>query len=320
MDPTIEYRKALQMVRTGKTTDFVNLIVGGTKKTTLPRVILQFMPFFVELLSEKPNVGGTHYFVPFLYGKFNSLVEFMFNPDLCLSEEHYSTWRFFFRVNNVSDANMASIPQLLRIPVQYIIIVPKRGNWYNSKKYGLDHLFATSNYFRALFANSTVNNFRIDLDENDDPLVLILNKAWYPLSVEYTISEVKEVMAKFGVTLDTCLMCNSIDYCKCRGIYRNCFCGFPISEKCGVNPEGKKCEHCETIHYSHNYSPNCSEHQCEAENCVNCKVLIECGLCKYHCSRGISNGKYSPCKKHHCQRVSRNGSKCLENTPCPMHD
>lgn len=287
---------------------------------TLPRNMLEFIPFFSELLSEKPNVSNTHYFVPFPYERFTPLIDFMFNPDLGLDDEHYSTWRFFFRVNNIAESCMQTIPEILRIPVQDIIIVPKRGNWYNSKKYCLDHLFATSNYFRVLFSNPVVNNFRIDLDNDDDAaLVLILNKEWKTLAFEHRVSEVKEVMAKFAVTLDACLECNSTDYCKCRRIHSNCSCGFPISEKCGRHPEGKKCSHCEIIHYSHDIHPNCREHQCVVEKCTSVRISNECELCGYHCSNGVYEGRYSPCKKHHCQRVSSNGTKCLNVLPCPIH-
>lgn len=281
---------------------------------TLPRNMLEFIPFFSELLSEKPNVSNTHYFVPFPYERFTPLIDFMFNPDLGLDDEHYSTWRFFFRVNNIAESCMQTIPEILRIPVQDIIIVPKRGNWYNSKKYGLDHLFATSNYFKVLFSNPVVNNFRIDLDNDDDAaLVLILNKEWKTLAFEHRVSEVKEVMAKFAVTLDACLECNSTDYCKCRRIHSNCSCGFPISEKCGRHPEGKKCSHCEIIHYSHDIHPNCREHQCVVEKCEDAKQWDECGYCHSHCSNR------TPCKIHHCRYKYAPGDRCGMRLPCSEH-
>ena len=328
----IEYRKFLHSLRTGQIHDFVWIMVGGVKWMLLPRKMLSFMKYFDAHSVDAPANNGPIY-VPYAYKEFKALVNFMFDPDGGLDKVHYRTWRIFFQASNISNNHMEHVPETLRIPIQKITIKTTDGHTYstsssilneNHVKNGIDHLFNISEYFRNLFKYNVAQSLQIEIEQDDYPLILILNNRMAELAEKFTEDKVNAVVAKYQVKFYPCMNCRSTEYCEHRTFVNTmCGCNVTTSEKCKLVPtKGKTCTICQATHYDHTNGDNCKKHNCAYAGCNSKKESDNGGYClKHGCEHGKLSVSEKMCVSHFCGRwVKARWCYCTNRLPCNLHE
>lgn len=279
------YRKYINRLRNGDCGYMVTLHVGGTNNIVLPRELLTFIPYFA-LSANKSEI-----FVPYKYDEFKAIIDFVFDPDGGLHEDHSRAWRFFFCAINISETHMLHVPEALRIPVENIVITY---NDWDIKISDYEDLFRRSQYFAAKFKHNTSFPYTGDIvcEVDNDIIGHILDNEFDDLG-KFTADEVIDVVNKYGINFEKCLMCSSIQYCDHRRIFENCDCKLPVSEKCTRSYE-MNCKSCGAKHRYHGMS-----------------VCHKC-VCKFPNCRGVKKENGGNCNKHVCEHINEgNCTKCF---------